>query len=60
MAAGLALPLLALFGYAPGARDVQALDALLIAYCVLPCLLKLAAAACLYFLVIKHPEGALP
>ena len=60
LAAGLALPLLGLFGYAPGARDAQALDALLIAYCVLPCLLKLAAAACLYFLVIKHPEGAHP
>lgn len=57
LAAGLALPLLALFGYAPGARDAQALNALLVAYCVLPCLLKLAAAACLYFLVIKHPQG---
>ena len=54
LAAGLALPALALFGYAPGARDAQALNALLIAYCVLPCVLKLAAAACLYFLVIKH------
>ncbi|MFN3568681.1 MAG: MFS transporter [Polaromonas sp.] len=60
LAAGLALPLLGLFGYAPGARDAQALDALLIAYCVLPCLLKLAAAACLYFLVIKHPQEVLP
>jgi GPH family glycoside/pentoside/hexuronide:cation symporter len=55
LAAGLALPLLGLFGYAPGARDAQALNALLVAYCVLPCVLKLAAAACLYFLVIKHP-----
>ncbi|MES2243803.1 MAG: MFS transporter [Pseudomonadota bacterium] len=60
LAAGLALPLLALFGYAPGARDAQALNALLVAYCVLPCLLKLAAAACLYFLVIKHPQGVPP
>ncbi|MBA3594723.1 MAG: MFS transporter [Pseudomonadota bacterium] len=60
LAAGLALPLLAVFGYSPGARDVQALDALLVAYCVLPCLLKLAAAACLYFLVIKHPQEVLP
>jgi Na+/melibiose symporter-like transporter len=57
LAAGLALPALALFGYAPGARDAQALNALLIAYCVLPCVLKLAAAACLYFLVIKHPPN---
>ena len=53
LAAGLALPLLSYFGYAPGARDAQALSALVIAYCVLPCLLKLAAAASLYFLVIK-------
>ncbi len=60
LAAGLALPLLGLFGYAPGARDAQALDALLVAYCVLPCVLKLAAAACLYFLVIKHPQGVSP
>ncbi len=60
LAAGLALPLLGLFGYAPGARDAQALNALLVAYCVLPCLLKLAAAACLYFLVIKHPQGVTP
>jgi glycoside/pentoside/hexuronide:cation symporter, GPH family len=60
LAAGLALPALGLFGYAPGARDPQALDALLVAYCVLPCLLKLAAASCLYFLVIKHPQEVLP
>ncbi|OZA99516.1 MAG: MFS transporter, partial [Polaromonas sp. 39-63-203] len=44
LAAGLALPLLGLFGYAPGARDASALNALVIAYCVLPCVLKLAAA----------------
>ncbi len=55
LAAGLALPLLSYFGYSPGARDAQALGALVIAYCVLPCLLKLAAAASLYFLVIKQP-----
>lgn len=60
LAAGLALPLLGVFGYAPGARDAQALNALLVAYCVLPCLLKLAAAACLYFFVIKHPQGLTP
>jgi glycoside/pentoside/hexuronide:cation symporter, GPH family len=48
LAAGLALPLLALFGYAPGARDAGALTALTMAYCLLPCLLKLAAAALLY------------
>jgi glycoside/pentoside/hexuronide:cation symporter, GPH family len=53
LAAGLALPLLGLFGYAPGARDATALNALVIAYCVLPCVLKLAAAAALYFSIIQ-------
>lgn len=48
LAAGLALPLLAVFGYAPGAREASALSALTIAYCLLPCLLKLGAAALLY------------
>jgi len=48
LAAGLALPLLALFGYTPGAREAGALGALTIAYCLLPCLLKLAAATLLY------------
>jgi Na+/melibiose symporter-like transporter len=48
LAAGIALPLLGLFGYAPGARDADALQALSIAYCLLPCGLKLAAAALLY------------
>jgi len=48
LAAGIALPLLALFGYVPGARDAAALSALTIAYCVLPCALKLIAAALLW------------
>lgn len=48
LAAGLALPLLQLLGYTPGARDAQALNALTLSYCLLPCLLKLAAAALLY------------
>ena len=56
LAAGLALPLLGLFGYAPGARDAAALGALVIAYCVLPCVLKLAAAAALYFSIIQAPR----
>jgi GPH family glycoside/pentoside/hexuronide:cation symporter len=47
LAAGLALPVLEALGYAPGARDATALDALAFAYAVLPCLLKLAAAALL-------------
>ena len=49
LAAGLALPALAAWGYAPGAQDPQALRALTWAYCLLPCVLKLAAAALLYF-----------
>jgi GPH family glycoside/pentoside/hexuronide:cation symporter len=53
LAAGLALPLLGLFGYSPGARSPEALDALVTAYCVLPCLLKLAAGGALYFLIIQ-------
>ncbi len=60
LAAGLALPLLALFGYAPGVRDAQALSALVVAYCVLPCALKLAAAAGVYFFIIKQPQGFAP
>ena len=53
LAAGLALPLLALAGYSPGARDSAALSALVIAYCVLPCVLKLLAAATLYFGLVR-------
>ena len=53
LAAGLALPLLGMFGYAPGVRSPEALSALVIAYCVLPCVLKLAAGAALYFFIIK-------
>jgi glycoside/pentoside/hexuronide:cation symporter, GPH family len=43
-AAGLALPLLALAGYRPGTTDEAALDALAVAYGLLPCALKVAAA----------------
>ena len=57
LAAGIALPLLGAFGYAPGARDEGALDALTLAYCALPCLLKLGAAVLLYTQWIRHPEG---
>lgn len=53
LAAGLALPLLGAFGYAPGARDPEALHALSLAYAALPCALKLMAAALLYALVIR-------
>jgi len=57
LAAGLALPLLAWFGYTPGARDPQALHNLTVAYCLLPCALKLLAGSALHFLVIR-PERA--
>ena len=56
LAAGLALPLLSLFGYAPGVRDAGALNALAIAYCLLPCLLKMLAAVCLYVLLIRPAQ----
>ena len=48
LAAGLALPALAAWGYQPGAQDPQALRALTWAYCLLPCALKMAAAVLLY------------
>ena len=57
LAAGLALPLLGFFGYTPGARDPAALTALTIAYCLLPCVLKLLAGGTLYTLIIR-PERA--
>jgi Na+/melibiose symporter-like transporter len=57
LAAGVSLPLLAWFGYTPGARDAGALGALTLAYCLLPCLLKLAAAALLVFGWIRSPYG---
>lgn len=53
LAAGVALPALAWLGYTPGAQDPQALRTLTIAYCLLPCALKLVAAALLYFLIIR-------
>jgi Na+/melibiose symporter-like transporter len=54
LAAGLALPLLALAGYAPGCRDDAALSALAFAYGLLPCALKLAAAGLLYLTLIRR------
>ena len=53
LAAGLALPLLGLAGYAPGARQPDALHALSLAYCVLPCALKFIAALTLWQLLIR-------
>ena len=58
LAAGVALPLLGAFGYAPGVRTEGALQALTVAYCLLPCALKFGAATALYFLIIR-PARAL-
>jgi Na+/melibiose symporter-like transporter len=59
LAAGLALPLLQAFGYTPGSRDESALVALVLAYCALPCALKLVAAAMLVTRWLRHPDGVL-
>jgi Na+/melibiose symporter-like transporter len=53
LAAGLALPALAWLGYTPGAQDAQALRTLTLAYCLLPCALKLLAATLLYTCIIR-------
>ncbi|MGJ7567109.1 MFS transporter [Variovorax sp. GB1R11] len=63
LAAGLALPLLGLAGYVPGAREATALQALSLAYCLLPCVLKVAAGLALWALVIRPgpaPSSSLP
>lgn len=56
LSAGLALPLLQAWGYAPGQQDPAALQALTLAYAVLPCALKLLALALLWALWIR-PES---
>jgi Na+/melibiose symporter-like transporter len=48
LAAGVALPLVQVLGYAPGARDAGGLLALALVYAVVPCLVKLAALALLW------------
>lgn len=57
LAAGLALPLLGWAGYRPGTTDPEALDALALAYCLLPCGLKLAAAALLHLGFIREERS---
>ncbi len=54
LAAGLVLPLLQLFDYAPGSQSPPALAALTGAYSLLPCLLKLLAVGALWQLWIRH------
>ena len=53
LAAGVSLPALQWLGYSPGSRSADGLHALVIAYCALPCLLKLGACALLYVLWIR-------
>lgn len=48
LAAGVALPMLQWLGYTPGDRSENALAALSASYALLPCALKLAAAAVLF------------
>jgi glycoside/pentoside/hexuronide:cation symporter, GPH family len=57
LAAGVSLPALQALGYAPGSRGEQALGALTLAYCVLPCVLKLIAASLLYSFLIRPSES---
>lgn len=56
LAAGLALPLLALGGYTPGAHEAGALRTLTWAYCLLPCALKVLAALLLHLFFIRRGE----
>jgi glycoside/pentoside/hexuronide:cation symporter, GPH family len=58
LAAGLALPLLSLWGYQPGVSSGLGLQALTWAYAILPCGLKLLAAAVLYGALVR-PERSL-
>ena len=59
LAAGLALPLLGALGYSPGTRDPEALRTLALAYAVMPCALKLLAAAALAFFFVRRSPRAL-
>jgi glycoside/pentoside/hexuronide:cation symporter, GPH family len=54
LAAGIALPLLDALGYRPGGRDTAALSALAIVYALVPCMLKLGAAAALVWFRKLH------
>lgn len=57
LAAGLALPVLAWLGYAPGARDTDSLQTLTAVYCLLPCVLKVFAALALYVFFVRKSGG---
>ena len=56
LAAGLSLPLLGLWGYAPGQQGADAVLALSLAYGLLPCVLKLLAGLALYAGLMRQPD----
>lgn len=56
LAAGVALPALQLLGYAPGTRNPDGLQALTLAYAVLPCGVKALAAWWLWRGWVRHPR----
>jgi len=56
LAAGLSLPLLGLWGYAPGQQGADAVLALGLAYGLLPCVLKLLAGMALYAGLMRRPD----
>jgi GPH family glycoside/pentoside/hexuronide:cation symporter len=53
LAAGISLPLLERLGYLPGGQDAAGAHALSIAYAIVPCGLKLLAAAVLWRAPLK-------
>jgi Na+/melibiose symporter-like transporter len=59
LAAGATLPLLQWLGYLPGSQDPLALQRLAWMYALLPCALKLLAAALLHRLLIRSPTPTL-
>ncbi|MFM7026702.1 MAG: MFS transporter [Limnohabitans sp.] len=60
LAAGLGLPLLQWLGYQPGSTSADGLQALSLAYAVLPCALKLLAAAGLYLAFVRQTPSSRP
>ena len=56
LAAGLSLPLLGFWGYAPGQQGADAVLALSLAYGLLPCVLKLLAGLALYAGLMRRPD----
>jgi Na+/melibiose symporter-like transporter len=60
LAAGVGLPLLAALGYEPGSDSAAGLRALTVAYALLPCALKLAAAALLWHSIRQESAFAVP